>query len=248
MLDGGTDQQWEKYGKRDPYFGVIRDEKYCLENLNGQAIADFFKSGEDYIDYILKLIKQHLDPDFSPQKAVDFGCGVGRLVMPLARRSQQVVGMDVSEAMLAEAMKNCDAHSFKNVDLIKSDDNLTQLQGQYNLIHSYIVFQHIPVKRGERIFAQLLEHLAPNGIGVFHFTYAKSHPLNQIRSLVQAIPFSYNLLNLIKGRDFSAPYMQMNTYNLNRLLLILQKSNIQRFYTEFKDHGGELGVLLFFQK
>jgi hypothetical protein len=44
------------------------------------------------------------------------------------------------------------------------------------------------------------------------------------------------------------PEMQMNAYNLNHLLFALQQSGIKRFFTEFTDHGGELGVFLFFQK
>ncbi len=42
--------------------------------------------------------------------------------------------------------------------------------------------------------------------------------------------------------------MQMNPYNLREILFCLQRFGVQRFYAEFTDHGGELGVFLFFQK
>ena len=44
------------------------------------------------------------------------------------------------------------------------------------------------------------------------------------------------------------PAMQMNPYNLSELGFLLQSAGIRRFHADFTDHGGELGVFLFFQK
>ena len=35
---------------------------------------------------------------------------------------------------------------------------------------------------------------------------------------------------------------------MNELLFLMQKAGVWRFHTEFTDHGGELGVFVFFQK
>ena len=101
----------------------------------------------------MEVCKRHLDPSFSPKSVLDFGCGTGRLVIPLAEIADYVLGLDVSESMLWEARKNCKAHALNNVQLLKSDDTLSCLDGCFDFIHSFIVFQHIPVKRGIRIFA-----------------------------------------------------------------------------------------------
>ena len=42
--------------------------------------------------------------------------------------------------------------------------------------------------------------------------------------------------------------MQMNPYNVTEMLFIMQSAGILRFQTEFTDHGGELGLFVFFQK
>ncbi|HKJ31811.1 MAG TPA: class I SAM-dependent methyltransferase [Balneolales bacterium] len=101
------------------------------------------------MDDILKKIRKYVDPHFSINRALDFGCGVGRLLIPLSVYSSHVTGVDVSESMLDEARKNCEARQITNVDFIKSDDDLSLLNRKFNFIHSYIVFQHIPAKRGE---------------------------------------------------------------------------------------------------
>jgi hypothetical protein len=43
------------------------------------------------------------------------------------------------------------------------------------------------------------------------------------------------------------PEIQMNPYNMNEILFLIQQRGIVRFQIEFTDHGGELGVFLFFQ-
>ncbi|MBU2720898.1 class I SAM-dependent methyltransferase, partial [Acidithiobacillus ferridurans] len=62
------------------------------------------------------------------------------------------------------------------------------------------------------------------------------------------VPGGGNLLNLSKGRKFSAPRMQMVTYDLNVLCALLQKAGITNFFTTFENHGGNLGVMLYFQR
>lgn len=44
------------------------------------------------------------------------------------------------------------------------------------------------------------------------------------------------------------PEMLMNPYNLSELAFMLQTAGVASFSVEFTDHGGELGVFLFFRK
>ena len=249
MFKIDTDKEWEKYGRNDPYFGVITYEKFKNTNLTEENREEFFKSGVIYIDKMIQTIRKHIEPTFTIKEALDFGCGVGRLVIPLADVAKNVTGVDVSDSMLKEAKKNCNAQSIKNVVLFKSDDALSLLKGKYNFIHSFIVFQHIPVKRGESIFKNLIAHLEDEGVCVIHVTYAKDSTIKKLVALIKSfIPLAKNFINLFKGRDFFAPQMQMNSYDLNKLLLIIQNANISEFYAEFTNHAGELGVILFFRK
>ena len=249
MFNDNTDKDWESFGRNDPYFGVITDEKFRQSNLTDEAREEFFKSGADYIEAIFRNIRQHIDPEFSVKKALDFGCGVGRLVIPLAKIAQEVTGVDVSDSMLNEARENCDARSLKNASLVSSDDDLSQLRGKFDFIHSYIVFQHIPVERGERIFNRLIERLEDGGVGVVHFTYAKDYKTKVIAPFIKKyIPLSSNFINWIKGRGFISYGMQMNAYNLNHLLLSIQKANVRNLYSEFTHSVDEFGLILYFKK
>jgi SAM-dependent methyltransferase len=241
-----TDSAWEEWGSRDPYFGVITHPKFRRSQMTPEALREFFDSGRQHVTYVMQFIREDIDPTFAPATVLDFGCGVGRTLLPFAALAQQAVGLDVSPSMLQEAARNCDDQKLTNVRLISSDDSLSSLTGSYDLIHSFIVFQHIPPERGCIIFSKLLEHLAPNGIGAVHFTYSKTQfaatngipPHAAPSPITPSPPASPNV----------DPEMQMNPYNLNELLFLVQRAGIRRMRLEYTDHGGELGVFLFFQR
>jgi SAM-dependent methyltransferase len=242
--DMSTDAAWEEWGRRDPYFGIITNPKFRRNGLNEDAKEEFFRDGETFVRYLLATIERNIDPQFLPKRILDFGCGVGRLLVPFARVAEEVVGLDVSLSMLEEARRNCEERQLRNICLLPSDDDLTALSGTFDLIQSFIVFQHIPVQRGRAIFGKLLRHLRPGGVGAIHLTYSKTRFASTFGVAPQALPSRATKSQSIPTD--ADPEMQMNPYNMNEILFLLQCAGAQRIYVEFSDHGGELGVFLFF--
>lgn len=246
----GTDADWDKWGEIDPYFGVLSSDEYRSGNLNEEGEAKFFRSGEQYIDQVLNELRSHLDKDFHPERSLDFGCGVGRLVIPLAGASEQVVGVDVSDHMLAEASLNCQKRNVENVSFIKSDDGLTKLTGTFNLIHSCLVLQHIPEKRGMPLIEAMLRHLDPGGVVAIQFYYRCDAP-KAIRALVKlryAMPIANYARNLIRGRPLREPAMQLHDYDLETVISLLNEAGVRSIYLRpYSDYGFQ-GVALYGQK
>jgi ubiquinone/menaquinone biosynthesis C-methylase UbiE len=228
----------------------MADEKFHGDRLDADTRNEFFNSGEEHIRSVLELVRRYVDPAFTPTEALDFGCGVGRLLIPLSRICNRVVGVDVSDAMLLEAQRNCDRHSIGNVELAKSDDQLSQVTGTFDLIHSVIVFQHIPPIRGIQIFRSLLARLANGGVGVLHFTYERraSYRRRIAYWIRNRVPIANGFVNLARGRSWSYPFMQMNNYRMNQILAILQDAGCEDVTIRFTDHGGHLGAILVFRK
>lgn len=168
--------------------------------------------------------------------------------------ADEAVGMDVSQAMLDEASVNCIDFGVSNVSLLKADDTLSALTGSFDLIHSFIVLQHIPVERVRVIFANMLKYLNAGGVGVIHVTYARTkydvhYGVRPERSwLVKTWKALVEPIKKILKSNKKDPEMQMNIHILNHLYYSLQTSGIQSVTAEFTDHGGYLGVLLYFQK
>ncbi len=240
-----TDAAWEEWGRRDPYFAVNTDPKFRRTNLTEESRQYFFETGRWHVDQVMQLLRQYIDPNFVPRTVLDFGCGVGRTLIPFAAIAQEVVGLDVSASMLLEARRNCDERQVTNVRLLPSDDSLSSLTETFDLVHSVITFQHIPPERGRAILSRLLPHITRGGVGALQFTYSKTHfaathglapPASSSRVLTSPPPSAE-----------ADPEMQMNPYNMNEILFLLQDRGVRRFYGEFTDHGGELGLFTFFQ-
>jgi SAM-dependent methyltransferase len=222
--------QWERFGRSDPYYGVFSVEEFRRDNLDAAARERFFASGEEHVARVLDSINRHVDPGFVPSTVLDHGCGVGRLVIPFAARAERVVGVDVSASMLEEARRNCAIHGVANAEFV-SADRLDALGPGFDLVHSFIVLQHVPPKLGVPIFERLAALVRPGGVGVVHVAFASRERSARLRAfLARSVPLAYNLANVVRRRPWSYPHMQMNAYPLNALMDRLLRQGYEGAY------------------
>lgn len=245
-----SDQHWEKWGKTEPYYGVLSSDSYRKGNLNQLTYKDFFQSGLEHLDFILKLIADKFGKPLNYNNALDFGCGVGRISLPLAKLYKKVFAVDISPSMLKELMSNSEKNNIKNIEPILSDENFGSLNVSFDFIHSHIVFQHINPNRGMKIVSGLLDKLNDGGIGVMHFTYFRNASFLrkfccklQSKSILVAW-----IANILKGRNPNMPHMEMNDYNLNKLFSMIQSKQIDDCYIRFTNDYGHFGLILFIKK
>jgi 2-polyprenyl-3-methyl-5-hydroxy-6-metoxy-1,4-benzoquinol methylase len=246
----GTDRDWQKWGEQDPYFGVLSLEKFRRENLTEEHKAEFLRSGEEHIDSVFSNMREHVHAGFAPQRSLDFGCGVGRLVIPLARHCAESTGVDISEAMLAEAAANCAAAGIDNARFVLSDETLSRLQGEFDFMHSVVVFQHIPPPRGLALLARLLGHLAPGGavaLQFFHDTQA-SPLLRGLVHLRYRVPALNYARNVVRGRPMREPAMQLHCYPLPDLVATFKAAGIGALYLDCYDAFGFQGAMIYGRK
>ena len=95
-------------------------------------------------------IVETLERPLAQGVALDFGCGVGRLTRALGTRFEQAVGVDISEAMVAQATpaeRAVPACEFR----VNTAFDLTQFEtGSFDFVYSSIVLQHLPSRRRHR--------------------------------------------------------------------------------------------------
>ncbi|HKE94833.1 MAG TPA: class I SAM-dependent methyltransferase [Povalibacter sp.] len=234
-------RSWETWGKTDPYFGVLTDPGYRTSVLDDAARRRFFATGEAHIAEVFATIRSFA-PDFSPRRALDFGCGVGRLVLPIAARVPEVIGIDVSPSMLEEARRVA-AH----LPAVSFSQQIPD--GPFDLVHSYIVFQHIPEPQGQKIVRQLASRLAPQGIGALQVLYGASLPRwkRLIHWARNHVPGANALVNVATRNAIGRPVMQMNVYSLNRLIRSLHDAGCEVHRMTYTDHGWP-GTYIYFRK
>jgi 2-polyprenyl-3-methyl-5-hydroxy-6-metoxy-1,4-benzoquinol methylase len=247
MIGDNTDRSWEMLGRQDPYYGVLTDEKFRNAKLDAGARQEFFASGSVHMAALLQRIEATLGP-IARGRALEFGCGVGRLAIPLKRDAgfAGVVGADISESMLQEARRNAQDANLGHIDFVLSDDQLSRLDGAFDFVHSFIVLQHIPVARGEVIVRRLMESLAPGGVAALQLPFARrSGVLRNLANYTRVHVRPVHMLgNLLQGRPWNEAPMQMNRYDLNKLFVILHECGLARVIVEFMDDGGNTGAYL----
>ena len=244
------DDQWEKWGHSNPYYGVTTSSAYLGKHLPDKNWSEFFQSGVELTEVVFPIIEKHFRGNWIPDTGVDFGCGVGRLIVPLANRCHHAIGIDVSAAMLREAKTNADKAGAANIEFIRGDDKLTLLTKPFDYVQSFHVLQHIPVLRGMKILQQLLARLQPEGVGVVHvpFLDTANRP-HKLANWMQAnVPFAHGFVNVLKGRPWGWPVMQMNVYSLNALATLLSANGCGAMYIETISYGRFKSAVLYFQK
>lgn len=244
---------WERLGAQEPYFAVCSHPEYLADAMDDEGRRAFFASGEADIARTLADVRERVDPAFAPASALDFGCGVGRLVIPLASRCARVVGVDVARPMLEAARENCARHGAPHAELVQSGPpgrTFAAVTGEFDFIHSYIVFQHIAPSVGWRILDELLDRLRPSGVGALHFTFAwRASPLRRVTHRIRRrIPPVNALLNVVQRRPIGRPIMPMYQYDLDRVMTTLWSHGCSGASLRFEDHAGHLGAMVMFRK
>jgi SAM-dependent methyltransferase len=246
MVD--SDKQWIRLGQLDPYLKTVRTlDPYKLDPALPQEGQDFyFASGERYVTDLFDTIERHVLPGFKPRTAVDFGCSVGRVAIPLARRCELVIGLDVSTNALREAEHNTARFGVSNARWLPSDDALTRVTAPIDLFHSYNVLQHLPVSRGLTIVRRALTTLAPGGVIAIHVPYADDasrlrHAINWAQAHVPGV---HMLANLTRGRPYDYPHMLMNPYDLTAVLSLLREHGCHGAHCKFIDQHRYPGAIV----
>jgi SAM-dependent methyltransferase len=242
--------EWERFGQHDPYFGVCNLDQNRGVALSADASVAFWASGASDVAAIAVQIEELSGQAFAPQRALEFGCGVGRLTIPLAQRAREVVAVDIAPSMIERAREHTAAAGLNNVHFALSDASLSRVEGRFDFVYSFIVFQHIPPNIGYDLFRQLLGKLAPGGFGALHVTYGRRASL--VRRIVHAGRCKWRIANMIvnvlQGRSARTPMMPMFEYDRRVLLQLLDAANCGHPREQATDHGGHLGAMLMFHK
>jgi SAM-dependent methyltransferase len=187
-----------------------------LDGLDEAARERLYEGGYQQVAALAERIEAQTGRALDDScRVLDFGCGVGRNALPLAERCEYVYGLDVSPAVLREADRTAKQRNLSNVEWMDAG-RLAELNGRYDLVVSFFVFQHIPSREGERIFTTLVRGLRPGGVGAIQVTLRPS-----FRSL-----------------NRSYLYRLTNSYSLNRLGRLLAGEGITEWHARLHPRRG----------
>jgi len=181
-----------------------------LDDMDEQQREQVFAVGAGQVASLSERLKAQTGFEAAGARVLDYGCGVGRTAVAFAQSAEHVYGLDISQSVLAEAARYAEHANLTNVEWMDAG-RLGELAGQYDLVVSFYVLQHIPSREGERIFETLVRGLRPRGAGAIHIALRPSHPTA-----------SRNYL-----------YRLMHTYSLDRIGRILGDLGVMEWHARF---------------
>lgn len=128
-------------------------------------IYDEFCRANDYEMWVGALLLELEKRGLVHGRALDVGCGTGRAFQPLLSRGWQIVGCDLSPAMLAEARRKFDGR----VPLHEADIRELPIIGKFELVFALNDVINYLIEDGDldRAFEGIRANLAPGGLALF---------------------------------------------------------------------------------
>ncbi|MEZ5418663.1 MAG: class I SAM-dependent methyltransferase [Vicinamibacterales bacterium] len=152
-------RHWHAFGEQDPLWAILTDPA----RKGGRWSADdFFATGTAEIDALLAVARGFGLPR-ERRRALDFGCGVGRLTQALAAHVDHVRGLDVAPSMIARAAAY-NRHGARVEYAVQAAPPFTGVPSRsIDLVYTGRVLQHIAPEYSRQYIAELARVLAPGG-------------------------------------------------------------------------------------
>jgi len=154
-------RDWNDRAREDAHY-------YVAFGRREQDDAEFLATAADVVRAMRGELKRLCPPGGAiPKglKALEIGCGPGRLMRPLSEDFAEIQGIDISDEMIRLAGERLRDIPHAHVKHTDQSDLSMFADESFDFVYSYAVFQHIPSR--EVVFGYLTEArrvLKPGGI------------------------------------------------------------------------------------
>jgi ubiquinone/menaquinone biosynthesis C-methylase UbiE len=239
-----TDADWNAIADAHPFFGVLAAERFRDETMTAADIDVFYEWGRADVEKAVAPYRRLTGSEFAPQRALDFGCGVGRMTFAMRNYAGEVVGVDVAPRMLDVAREQALARNVTNVEF-----RSTLPDEPVDWVASMIVLQHIPPARGHAILEQLVALLKPGGWLSIQLTFFRDQRhVGEVTRDIADYRYDGESVELLTSNNDDVGSMSMYDYDLNKVYRTLFLAGIEEVMAKHTDDAGCHGAWIFGRK
>lgn len=226
---------FDDFAAREPYFAVVTAPRFLRANLTPDHEREFFASGEILADKLFGIIEAGLVPKFAPVSMLEYGCGVGRLAIPLSRRPGSVTAVDRSGVMLDLGTRESARRGAGHI-VFQTPEEFASASRKFDLVVCYHVLQRLRRSHGLALIRQLVDRISAGGVGVFQW------PLNTGVSLAveitrwarERMPGVNGVMNSLRGKPATDPFIPTHAYALDDVLAVLKSAHCHDLHVVFE--------------
>jgi ubiquinone/menaquinone biosynthesis C-methylase UbiE len=131
-------RDWNERAREDAHF-------YVAFGRRDQEDEEFFETGAEVVHGLeWELRRFPAGANRRAWRALEIGCGPGRLMRPMSRHFGEIHGIDVSDEMIRRAAANLQGIAHAHVHHTSGADLAPFADESFQFVYSYAVFQHIP--------------------------------------------------------------------------------------------------------
>lgn len=157
------ERTWEAHGRIDPFFGILSDP---AKHGGRWAGDEFFASGRAHVENLFRTLSDLRVP-FARDACLDFGCGVGRLTVPLSDHFSRTVGVDIASSMIDRARQHNLSGDRCEFIVNREPDLGLFSAAMFDVVHSSLVLQHMSPETALGYIREFFRVCKPGGLVVF---------------------------------------------------------------------------------
>ncbi len=130
-------EDWDRRAREDAFY-------FAAFGRQRQDDHEFLAGASDVVPTLECELVRLPPAQTSERRALEIGCGPGRLMLPMSHHFGEIHGIDISQEMAALARERLRGVPRAQVQVVGGDGSLPFPEGYFDFVYSYIVFQHIP--------------------------------------------------------------------------------------------------------
>ena len=206
-------EDWNRRASEDAHY-------YVAFGRRNQSGEEFFETALEQVNGFKRELKRLGPGNARARRALEIGCGPGRLLKPMSAFFGEIHGIDVSDEMVKRAAENL--ADIPHIHVRPAPDSTLSAfaDDSFDFVYSYAVFQHIPSR--EVVFGYLHEAgrvLKPGGI---------------LRCQINGLPASAKIYDTWSGVRVSPDEVRELARSQGLALLALEGTGTQYMWTTMR--------------